>query len=130
MKKQIQTLILFSALCVGFFSCKDKGTDATPSGRDVKYELTGDFTGTFILVATTNNDNFEVIEVNKLPWKLEFTAKASIKQIIIQGSGTGGQQGQKATLKTYVSGKEVSTGSGTALSVGAISVTNQLYTLK
>ncbi len=110
-------------------SCKKDDTTPATSSRAVKYEITGNYAGTFIVVATTNNDNFEVLEITKLPWELSFEAKSNISQVIIQGTGTGGQPGQKATLKTFVGGKEVATGTGTALSSGVISITNSLYRL-
>ncbi len=130
MKKNI--LIILFTLVISLFNLSCSKENATPLGtgsREIKYEITGNYAGTFTIVATTNNDNFEILEITKLPWELSFTAKSSITQIIIQGTGSGGQTGQKATLKTFVGGKEVATGTGTALSSGVISITNSLYRL-
>ena len=130
MKKN--NLIILLSLVISLFtlSCgKDNAAPTAAGSREVKYEITGNYAGTFTLVATTNNDNFEILEITKLPWELSFTAKSSITQIIIQGTGQGGQTRQKATLKTFVGGKEVATGTGTALSSGIISITNSLYRL-
>jgi hypothetical protein len=132
MKKQSRNLVSIICLALTVFACS-KTDDATPAAsgsRAIKYELTGNYTGKFILVGMTNNDNFEVMEVTKLPWKLEFTAKQGITYVLIQGTGTGGVTGQTATLKTFVGGQEVSTGTGTALSSGVVSVTNKQYFLK
>ena len=46
------------------------------------------------------------------------------------GSGNGGVNGQTATLKTYVGGQEVGSGTGTAFSSGFINMTNKTYLLK
>lgn len=121
-------LVLFSTLFM--VSCKKD--EAKPSGdsRAVKYELTGNYSGKFLLVASTNNSDFETIEVSKLPWKLEFTARASMKFALILGTGTEGQPGQAATLKTYVGGKEVDSATATALSSGIISLTSKQYILQ
>ena len=131
MKTQLKNII--SIICMVFivFACSKKD-DATPAtgSRAIKYEITGNYTGKFTLVGMTNNDNFEIMEVSKLPWKLEFTAKQGITYVLIQGNGNGGVTGQTATLKTYVGGQEVASGAGTALSSGYISVTNKQYFLK
>lgn len=134
MKKLLKPFFATITLILIIQSCSkdDIFSPSSISGsRAIKYEITGNYSGEFIVVATTNNDDFEVMEVKKLPWKLEFTAKESIKTVIIQAQGsTPGVAGQTATLKTYVGGTEVSTGTGTALSSGFISLTNKLYILK
>lgn len=134
MKKLLKPFFAIIGLILTLQSCSkdDVSSPSSISGsRAIKYEITGNYSGEFIVVATTNNDDFEVMEVKKLPWKLEFTAKESIKTVIIQAQGsTPGVAGQTATLKTYVGGTEVSTGTGTALSSGFISLTNKLYILK
>jgi hypothetical protein len=84
-------------------SCSKDSVDSSPNSsnsRVIKYEITGNYSGEIITVAATNNDNFEVIEIKKNPWKLEFTAKESIKTVTIQAQGsTPGVAGQTATLK-------------------------------
>lgn len=131
MKNQLKNIILTICIALTVFACS-KTDNATPASgsRAIKYELTGNYTGKFILVGMTNNDDFEIIEVTQLPWKLEFTAKQGITYVLIQGNGNGGVTGQTATLKTYVGGQEVASGVGTALSSGYISVTNKQYFLK
>jgi hypothetical protein len=131
MKNQFKNII--SIICLAFIvlACS-KTDDATPTAgsRAIKYEITGNYTGTITVVGATNNDNFEIIEIKKLPWKLEFTAKQSLTYVLMQGTGNGGITGQTATLKTYVGGQEVSSGMGTALSSGYITMSNKQYFLK
>lgn len=134
MKKQLNFIFSSIALVCILQSCTKDDVGSSPNGggsRAIKYEITGNYSGEMIVVAATNNDDFEVIEVKKLPWKLEFTAKESIKTIVATAQGsTPGVAGQTATLKTYVGGTEVSSGTGTALSSGFISLTNKVYILK
>ena len=130
MKNQLKSII--SIICMVFivFACS-KTSDVSPTGsRVIKYEITGNYTGLITVVGVTNNDDFEIIEIKKLPWKLEFTAKQSITYVLMQATGNGGVTGQTATLKTYVGGQEVGTGTGTALSSGFINMTNKTYLLK
>lgn len=129
-KKLIFIYSLFVLLIVGQACSKDEASPSGSGSRDIKYEITGDFTGKFIAVATTNTDQFEVIEITKLPWKLEFTAKKEVSSVLIIASGTDGKAGEKATLKTFVGGKEVSSGGGTAISFGALSLSTKQYFLK
>lgn len=134
MKKPFKFFFASIALVFIFQSCSKDEVFSLPNGsgsRAIKYEITGNYSGEFIVVAATNNDDFEVIEVKKLPWKLEFTAKESIKTVVATAQGsTPGMTGQTATLKTYVGGTEVSSGTGTAISSGFISLTNKVYILK
>lgn len=134
MKKQLKFISASIALVFVLQSCSKDDVDSSPNSsgsRAIKYEITGNYTGELLVVATTNNDNFELIEVKKLPWKLEFTAKESIQTVVATAQGsTPGLAGQTATLKTYVGGTEVSSGTGTALSSGFISLTNKVYILK
>lgn len=128
MKKQLKYYWMIAAAFLLLQGCS-KGEEPSNGGgsREVKYEITGNFSGSFIVVATTNNDDYEVIEVTKLPWKNEFTAKSSIKLLVATATGSKGKTGETATLKMYVGGKEVRTGGGTATSFGALSMTNNVY---
>jgi hypothetical protein len=130
MKKNSLLIILLLLSTLHVVSCKKDEATASGDSRAVKYELTGNYSGKFLLVASTNNSDFEAIEVNKLPWKLEFTARASMKYALILGTGSDGVAGQTATLKTFVGGKEVDSATATALSSGIISLTSKQYFLK
>jgi hypothetical protein len=128
MKKQT---IVFMMLFVASFLFQSCSTDdvAASGSREVKYEVTGNFAGKITAAATTNNGISEIIEINKLPWTLELTAKDSIKSLFVTATGTGGMAGQTVTLKIYVGGKVVSTSTATALSGGIITVNSDLYNL-
>lgn len=131
MKNQSKSIISIICLAFTILACS-KTDNVTPASgsRAIKYEITGNYAGIITLAITTNNDDFDVMEIKKLPWKLEFTAKQSITFVGGAGSGSGGVGGQTATLKTYVGGQEVSSGTGTALSAGFLNVTNKTYILK
>lgn len=130
MKKQVIVLMMLFVASFLSQSCSKDDVTAGGGSRDVKYELTGNFAGKFTVAATTNNGIAEAIEVNKLPWTLEFTAKESVKSLFILANGTGGVVGQTVTLKVYVGGKVVSTSNATTLSGGVITINSDLYTLK
>jgi hypothetical protein len=120
-KTSILRLIAFNFLALLFFqSCSKDEVAASGGSRAVKYEITGDYTGSFIVAAVVANGSFETFEVKKLPWVYEFTADKTVTQVGASAAGTGGRDGQKATYKVYIGGKEVSSGAGTAISGGFI----------
>jgi hypothetical protein len=129
MKKQSIVVLMLLVAPFIFQSCSKDEVSAS-SSREIKYEMTGNFAGSMLVAATTNNGISEAIEIKKLPWQIEFTAKESIKSLVVVGTGSGGTAGQTATLKIFVGGKEVSTSTATALSGGIISINSDLYTLK
>jgi hypothetical protein len=121
-------VIIFNFLALLLFQSCSSNNDATPSSsRLVKYEITGDFTGSFIVAAVVANGSFQTFEVKKLPWTYEFTAEKSVTQVGATATGTGGREGQKATYKVYLGGKEVSAGAGTALSGGIVTLNPKYY---
>ncbi|MDZ7899145.1 MAG: hypothetical protein U5N85_14120 [Arcicella sp.] len=113
-KISILRLIAFNFLVLIFLQSCSKDEVSVSGSRKVKYEITGDFSGSIDVVAVVGNGSFEAIEVKKLPWIYEFTADKTLTQLSITASGNSGKTGQKATLKVYVGDKEVSSGSGTA----------------
>ena len=123
----ILKLIAFNLLAIFLLqSCSTN--DATPGGsRAVKYEITGDYTGSMTVALVAANGSFEAFEVKKLPWIYEITADKSVTQIGASAQGSAGKDGQKATFKVYVGGKEVSSGAGTAISGGILILSPKFY---
>jgi hypothetical protein len=123
----ILKLIALNFLALLFFQSCSKDEVTASGSRAVKYEITGDFTGSFIVAAVVANGSFETFEVKKLPWIYEFTAAKTVTQVGASATGTGGRDGQKASYKVYVGGKEVSSGAGTAISGGIIQLNPKYY---
>lgn len=97
MKKSIFALLMVVTV---FISCK-KDSDKKPdtASRNIRYEITGNFTGTALIASYTtagggtNND-----AVTSLPWTKEITYDTNVAAAIIAISGNGGVAGQKVTL--------------------------------
>jgi hypothetical protein len=103
-QKLILSCSFIVLLIVGQSCSKDEASPYGRGRRDIKYEISGDYTDVFTVVATTNTDQFEVMEFSKMPWKLEFEANKLVTSVLILATGTNGVAGQKATIKTYVGG--------------------------
>lgn len=115
------TWVLITALTI-FVSCK-KGSD-TPSGnssRTIRYELTGNFTGTLIASYTTASGGTANDQVPSLPWNKEITYTPNLTAAIIAVSGNGGIAGQKVTVLIKKGGSQASSTVVTANSAGGFS---------
>lgn len=89
---------LFAILTL-FASCK-KESDNNPrnTSRTIRYEVTGNFTGTFTAAYTPTSGGITSDEVTSLPWSKEITYAAGVSGASIGISGGGGVPGQKVTL--------------------------------
>ncbi|SFG80427.1 MmpS family transport accessory protein [Pedobacter insulae] len=105
MKKLILTILTGLLICT---SCK-KDSDKKPntSSRVVRYELTGNFTGTLFVAYTTANGGTSNDEVTSLPWTKEVTYSNTLTASNFVIVGNGGVPGQKVTVLIKRGGNQV-----------------------
>ncbi|MES3016784.1 MAG: hypothetical protein V4721_03350 [Bacteroidota bacterium] len=103
MKKLTIALITILALSV---SCKKENKDDTGSSRTLRYEVTGNFSGTLFASYTTASGGTANDQV-PLPWTKEITYTSNVDAAIIALSGNGGTAGQKITLVIKRGDKQV-----------------------
>lgn len=91
-------------------SCK-KDSDKQPdnSSRTIRYEVTGNFTGTLIASYTTAAGGTANDQINSLPWNKEINYASNVTAVIIAVSGNGGTAGQKVTVVIKRGGSQVGT---------------------
>ena len=97
MKRIAFILLAASTVLTSCSSDDDNNNDAVGSSRTLKYEVTGNFTGTMFASYTTadgmtNNDPIT------LPWNKEITFEPTVTAANIVLSGNGGASGQQVTL--------------------------------
>ncbi len=129
MKSILKTLAIVLTLAFTTVSCSsddDKGSENN-SSREVKYEITGNYTGKLDATYMEKSGAPLIEDVLSLPWTKEFTADADSDGALVHTSGYGGVAGQKVTAKIYVGGKVVSELTGTADSDGIIVVHPKTY---
>lgn len=113
-------LILCIAALTILASCKKENNKGPNTSREFRYEVSGNFTGTFYVsytTATGSTDNEQVT----LPWSKDITYAATVDAAIVLLTGNGGIAGQKVTLTTKRGGKKVATFDAVAEASGSFS---------
>ena len=106
MKSIFKTLAILLTLAYTVGSCSsDDDNDSAPASRDIKYEVTGNYTGKLSTVYTESGNGGQNADINSLPWSKEFTASADTYGAGITVSGYGGVVDQTVTVKIIVGGK-------------------------
>lgn len=130
MKSIFKTAALVLTLAFTAVSCSsddDNDSGAESGSRDVKYEITGNFTGELDVTYMEKSGAPLIEDVPSLPWAKEFTANPDSDGALLHTAGGGGVAGQTVTAKIYVGGKVVSELTGTANSDGIIVVHTKTY---
>jgi hypothetical protein len=103
-----------------FISCK-KGNENSSgnTSRDVRYEVSGNFTGTLVASYTTAPGSTANDPVAALPWNKDITYASGVTAAVIAISGNGGSAGQQVTVVVKRGGSPVSSTAATANSSGS-----------
>ncbi|PBJ06666.1 MmpS family transport accessory protein [Flavobacterium sp. ACN6] len=122
MKSILKTLAIVLTLAFTAVSCSsDNDDNGSGSGsRDVKYEITGNYTGKTSATYFEKGGNALNEDITSLPWTKEFTAEAKSLGATLSASGYGGSAGQTLTGKIYIGGKLENELTATANSEGII----------
>jgi hypothetical protein len=117
----VLSFALFIILLTG---CKkDKDDNNNNSNRNVKYEITGTFSGKFVVVISDNNSGTQTYDNVSLPWSKEVTYGSNVISVGIgAASTTYGTANQTAVMKIYSGGTVVKTSNATAGSSGILSL--------
>ncbi|KAF2080239.1 hypothetical protein JI750_07005 [Flavobacterium sp. GN10] len=120
MKSILKTLAIVMTLAFTAVSCSSDDDKGGNNSRDVKYEITGNYTGTLSTTYFEKGGNALNEDITKLPWTKEFTADAKSIGASLSASGYGGTPGQTLTGKIYVGGKLQNELTATATNDGII----------
>ncbi|MBK0383067.1 hypothetical protein I5M32_08860 [Pedobacter sp. SD-b] len=117
----MKNLFLLSALgailIIGSCSKDKKSNNAT--SRKVKYEITGNATGSFTMVYTNSSGVAENVTVQSLPWSKELTVQNSVQAVVFTSNGTT-TPGKVAVANLYIGGQIKQTATQTANNNGTI----------
>lgn len=112
MKTIIYSLTFTLLATLAFLSScnSEEGNDPQNTSRTLRYELTGNFTGSNIIAAyTTASGGTITEEIPALPWNKEITFDATVGGANLVVSGAGGLAGQQVTLVIKKGGSQFGT---------------------
>lgn len=125
--KNSKSILLFAsilAIIFVFTSCSGDDDNSTPQSRNIKYEITGNYSGRLTVAYSDEGGNSQTIDVNSLPWSTSLTVDSDVSAIAIAATNSGannpGRTGETITLKIYRNSEEVKESTATALENGFI----------
>lgn len=140
MKAKFLISCLFLILInTAFVSCKKKTTgepepdpvsQPPASTRNVRYEITGNYTAPLFVVYNDNVSGNTTLTVTALPWRKDISYPANVQGIGIASNsqnGNPGAAGQSASLKIYVSNTVVQSSAAVADANGTINLPPLAY---
>jgi hypothetical protein len=122
---KLVTIVSLLAGALFFSSCNDD--DAPVSSREIRFEVSGNFTGTLDATYTTAGGSAVNEDITSLPWVKNITYQTSVPAISILVGGSGGSAGQSITVKVFAGGKEVRSETATANNDGIVVIALQPY---
>ena len=122
--KQFSLSLLALALILVLQSgCKKDKDDNNNSNRNVKYELSGTYTGKFHIIITDNESGSQTYDNVTIPWSKEVSYSGKVIAVGIGTSATTqGGAGQTAFLKIYSNGTVVKSTNANADANGTLSL--------
>lgn len=112
----VYLLIAFMALT----SCSSDDDKGSTGSREIKYEITGNYSGEKLGITYTENSGGASAEAFSLPWTKTFTADADTHAAGFTVSGIDAKPGEKVKLNVYQGGNLKKSQEATATSDGII----------
>ncbi|WP_289663450.1 MmpS family transport accessory protein [Flavobacterium panacagri] len=120
MKAILKTFAIVLTLAFTAVSCSSDNDDKKSGSRDIRYEVSGNYTGKISATYTESGNGGQAVDINSLPWSKEFTASSDTYGAGITLIGTGGVVDQTLTVKIIVGGKVEKETTAKATSDGSI----------
>lgn len=119
-------------LAVTFASSCSKDDDKTSpaDSRNVKYEISGNATGTFDATYITGSGSGANETPASLPWSKEIVVQNSVTTVTLNSAVIGATPGKTITAKIYVGGVVKKEQTETVQSNGTAIIAGLTYTLK
>ena len=117
--KKLFLLLVVTAMTLT--SCSNDDDSPVSASREIKYEITGDYSGTDPLDITyVKNGQGSVTEATSLPWSMTYTADDDTLVGGFNVGGLGATPGEKITLKVYQGDTLLESNEATATSEGIL----------
>lgn len=120
------TKFLFIVFAIFFTSC-NKDDTAPAKSREVKFDISGTFSGTLNVTYITASGGATNESIPALPWTKSITYQSTVSGTTITIGGAGGIAGQTLKVKVFAGGSLVSETPGVATSAGVIVIASPTY---
>jgi hypothetical protein len=131
MIKRLRMAAIATLAALTMTAC-DKDDDKASVSRNVKYEITGNYTGKLNIVYTTASGSQTTETMVGVPWTKELTVNSNVQAVVLNAStsstSTAGAAGQTITAKIYIGGHQKANGSSTAGADGRVNVPSIQFT--
>lgn len=125
---RLQTTEALLIIAILLFAVSCGKDDVKPvKSRDIKFEVTGNFSGTMEATFITANGGATNESIPSLPWTKSITYQSSVSGTTITIGGGGGISGQTLKVKVFAGNSVVSETSGVANSSGIVVVASPTY---
>lgn len=104
-------------------SCQKDESSPTAASRVIRYEVSGNYTGSLVASYTTAGGGTTNESVSSLPWSKEIKYNTSVAAAILAFSGNGGVAGQQVTIIVKKGGSQISSTPAIAGSTGSFTIT-------
>lgn len=111
-------------------SCSKDDDKTTADSRNVKYEITGNATGTFDATYITASGSGANATPTALPWSKEIVVQTGVTTVSFNAAVIGATPGKTITAKIYVGGLAKKEQTATVQSNGTAIIAALTYTLK
>lgn len=122
--KSILFLAGIMAMLFTFTNCSGDDDNSAPQPRNIKYEITGNYSGRLTVAYSDEGGNSQTINVNSLPWSKSLVVENSVSAIAIAANNSGvsdpGEMGETITIKIYRNGELVKESTAAATENGLI----------
>lgn len=126
----LKTMLCILVLGLTISCSKDKDAPTPADSRNVKYEITGNATGTFDATYITGSGTGANAVPTALPWSKEVVIQAGIISVGLSSAVIGATPGKTITAKIYVGGVVKKEQSATVEANGTAIIAGLSYMLK
>lgn len=121
----MKKILAYFLLLFSIISCEKEQQNPTPTipvSRVVKYEITGNFSGTLTSGYTTKEGGYTNGTISALPWEMLIEYNPNVGAANLAVVGSNGMPGQMITLKIYQGNRLKATSNTTSDTNGSFSL--------
>ena len=124
-----KTVLIFCILTL-VTACSDDDENNSSNSRNIKYEITGNATGTFDATYITGSGSGANEISTSLPWSKDIVVQENVSAVSINAAVIGAAAGKTITAKIFVGGIKKKEETATVQSNGIAIISGLNYSLE